>query len=60
MDTLKAIQVFVCIAQQGNLSKAAEHLDYSKAMVSRYLEHLNKPFLLVYFSVIQSFSYPCG
>ena len=26
MDTLKAIQVFVCIAQQGNLSKAAEHI----------------------------------
>jgi DNA-binding transcriptional LysR family regulator len=44
MDTLKAIQVFVCIAQQGNLSKAAEHLDYSKAMVSRYLEHLEQTF----------------
>lgn len=44
MDTLKAIQVFVCIAQQGNLSKAAEHLDYSKAMVSRYLDHLEHTF----------------
>ncbi len=44
MDTLKAIQVFVCIAHQGNLSKAAEHLDYSKAMVSRYLEHLEQTF----------------
>ncbi|RLZ06741.1 LysR family transcriptional regulator [Acinetobacter sp. 2JN-4] len=44
MDTLKAIQVFVCIAHQGNLSKAAKHLDYSKAMVSRYLEHLEQSF----------------
>ncbi|MCH7337876.1 LysR family transcriptional regulator [Acinetobacter sp. NIPH 2699] len=44
MDTLKAIQVFVCIAHQGNLSKAAKHLDYSKAMVSRYLEHLEHSF----------------
>lgn len=26
MDTLKAIQVFVSIAQHGNLTKAAEHL----------------------------------
>lgn len=44
MDTLKAIQVFVCIAHQGNLSKAAQHLNYSKAMVSRYLEHLEATF----------------
>ncbi|WP_120430915.1 LysR family transcriptional regulator [Acinetobacter baylyi] len=40
MDTLKAIQVFVCIAQQGSLTKAADQLNYSKAMVSRYLDHL--------------------
>ncbi|MBA1395297.1 LysR family transcriptional regulator, partial [Lactobacillus sp. XV13L] len=26
MDTLKAIQVFVSIAQHGNLTKASEHL----------------------------------
>lgn len=44
MDTLKAIQVFVSIAQHGNLSKAAEHLNYSRAMVSRYLEHLEQTF----------------
>lgn len=40
MDTLKAIQVFVTIAQQGSLTKAADQLNYSKAMVSRYLDHL--------------------
>lgn len=44
MDTLKAIQVFVSIAQHGNLTKAAEHLNYSRAMVSRYLEHLEHTF----------------
>ena len=44
MDTLKAIQVFVSIAEQGSLSQAAEHLNYSRAMVSRYLEHLEHTF----------------
>lgn len=44
MDTLKAIQVFVAIANHGNLSKAAEHLNYSRAMVSRYLDHLEHTF----------------
>ncbi|MCP5792591.1 LysR family transcriptional regulator, partial [Klebsiella pneumoniae] len=44
MDTLKAIHVFVSIAQHGNLTKAAEHLNYSRAMVSRYLEHLEHTF----------------
>lgn len=44
MDTLKAIHVFVSIAQHGNLTKAAEHLNYSRAMVSRYLEHLEYTF----------------
>lgn len=44
MDTLKAIQVFVCIAEQGSLTKAADQLGYSRAMVSRYLEHLENHF----------------
>lgn len=44
MDTLKAIQVFVCIGQQGSLTKAADHLNVSRAMVSRYLEHLENHF----------------
>ena len=44
MDTLKAIQVFICISQQGSLTKAADQLGYSRAMVSRYLEHLENHF----------------
>ena len=40
MDTLKAIQVFVEIHQQGSLTKAAQKLSLSRAMVSRYLEFL--------------------
>ena len=44
MDTLKAIQVFVCIAEQGSLTKAADQLGYSRAMISRYLEHLENHF----------------
>ncbi|MCF9034681.1 LysR family transcriptional regulator [Acinetobacter nectaris] len=44
MDTLKAIQVFVTIHQYGSFTKAAEHLNYSRAMVSRYLEHLETTF----------------
>lgn len=44
MDTLKAIYVFVCIAEQGSLTKAADQLGYSRAMVSRYLEHLENHF----------------
>ena len=44
MDTLKAIQVFVCIEETGSLTKAADQLGYSRAMVSRYLEHLENHF----------------
>ncbi|WP_130803822.1 LysR family transcriptional regulator [Acinetobacter ihumii] len=44
MDSLKAIQVFVSIAEHGSLSQAAEHLNYSRAMVSRYLDHLEHTF----------------
>lgn len=44
MDTLKAIQVFVTIHQYGSFTKAADHLNYSRAMVSRYLEHLEEKF----------------
>ena len=44
MDTLKAIQVFVCIEKSGSLTKAADQLGYSRAMVSRYLEHLENHF----------------
>lgn len=44
MDTLKAIQVFVCIEKNGSLTKAAHQLGYSRAMVSRYLEHLENHF----------------
>ncbi len=44
MDTLKAIQVFVCIEKNGSLTKAADQLGYSRAMVSRYLEHLENHF----------------
>ena len=44
MDTIKAIQVFVEIAQQGSLTKAADKLSMSRAMVSRYLEYLENRF----------------
>lgn len=44
MDTLKSIQVFVCIEKSGSLTKAADQLGYSRAMVSRYLEHLENHF----------------
>lgn len=40
MDTLLAMKVFVTIHQQGSLTNAAQHLDMSRAMVSRYLEDL--------------------
>ncbi len=40
MDRLTAMQVFAEIADRGGLSAAAESLDMSRAMVSRYLEGL--------------------
>lgn len=37
MDRLIATRVFVTTVEQGSLTRAAEHLDMSTAMVSRYL-----------------------
>ncbi len=37
MDRLTAVRVFVEVADRGSLTGAAEHLDMSAAMVSRYL-----------------------
>ncbi|MDQ8035361.1 LysR family transcriptional regulator [Bordetella genomosp. 1] len=42
MDRLKAMQVFVEVADRGSLSAAATHLDMSRAMVSRYLAELEE------------------
>ena len=38
MDRLSAMRVFVEVAERGSLTQAAERLDMSRAMVSRYLE----------------------
>lgn len=40
MDRITAAQVFVNIAEQGSLSAAAERLDMSRAMVTRYLAEM--------------------
>ena len=37
MDRLTAMTVFVEVAERGSLTAAAEVLDMSRAMVSRYL-----------------------
>ncbi|GCL64660.1 LysR family transcriptional regulator [Pseudaquabacterium pictum] len=42
MDQLSAIRTFVEIADQGSLTRAAETLDLSRAMVSRHLEGLER------------------
>ena len=42
MDHLSAIRTFVEIADQGSLTRAAETLDLSRAMVSRHLEGLER------------------
>ena len=42
MDHLGAIRTFVEIADQGSLTRAAEALDLSRAMVSRHLEGLER------------------
>lgn len=42
MDHLGAIRTFVEIADQGSLTRAAENLDLSRAMVSRHLEALER------------------
>ena len=40
MDRLTATQVFVAVVDRGSQTAAAEHLDISRAMVSRYLATL--------------------
>ena len=42
MDHLSAIRTFIEIADQGSLTRAAEALDLSRAMVSRHLEGLER------------------
>lgn len=37
MDRIKAAQVFIAIAEQGSMVKAADRLDMSRSMVTRYL-----------------------
>lgn len=46
MDTLKAIQVFVEVAKRQSFTQAAESLDLSRAMTSRYVDHLESVFKL--------------
>ena len=40
MDRVKAAEVFVAIVERGSLSAAAEGLDMSRAMVTRYLAEM--------------------
>lgn len=42
MDRLIAMQVFVEVADRGSLTQAADALDISRAMVSRYLESVER------------------
>jgi len=42
MDHLSAIRSFIEIADQGSLTRAAETLDLSRAMISRHLEGLER------------------
>jgi DNA-binding transcriptional LysR family regulator len=42
MDRLIAMQVFVEVAERGSLTQAADALDMSRAMVSRYLESVER------------------
>src|SRR3954471_18794609 len=42
MDRLSAMQVFVEVADSGSLTRAAERLDMSRAMVSRYIATLER------------------
>lgn len=44
MDTIKAIQVFIEVAERESFTQAAEHLNLSRAMVSRYVEYLEQRF----------------
>jgi DNA-binding transcriptional LysR family regulator len=40
MDRLSALHVFSTIVERGSLSAAAEHLDMSRAKVTRFLAEL--------------------
>src|SRR5271170_3002339 len=40
MDRITAARVFVETAERGSVSRAAEHLDMSRAMASRYVSSL--------------------
>jgi DNA-binding transcriptional LysR family regulator len=42
MDRLTAVRVFIEVADRGSLTQAAEQLDMSRAMVSRYLASLEQ------------------
>ena len=44
MDRLSAVRVFVEVADRGSLTAAADHLDMSVAMVSRYIAAVEKWF----------------
>ena len=42
MDTLKSMQVFRCVVEQGSFTKAADIMDMSVAMTSKHLSHLEQ------------------
>ncbi len=42
MDRIKAAQVFIAIVEQGSMVKAAEALDISRSMVTRYLSEMEQ------------------
>lgn len=42
MDRLKAVRVFITIVEQGSLTGAADKLDISRAMVTRYLSEMEQ------------------
>ena len=42
MDRIKAMQVFAEVADRASLTEAAQALDMSRAMVSRYLESIER------------------
>ena len=42
MDRITAAQVFITIVERGSLVAAAESLDMSRAMVTRYLSQMEE------------------
>jgi DNA-binding transcriptional LysR family regulator len=42
MDRLTAAEVFVCIAERGSMTAAADVMDMSRAMVTRYLSQMEQ------------------